>query len=197
MRAPLAEEAASWSSVLRREERAEAAVPGLEPVEARAREGSSFTGGTGAATSSDGSAPNGPSGPMESSRFSRVVDAASLPCRRGVRVFDGAGRMPLLDAAAGDEGSCADVEGVCSVRDYLNTTSTSTISSQCLPDGCVFSSVVAALGAEFEPVEGTSVVHQCSCIAFTSPLNVPSHGEPSSSIVCHGFVLVSDLCAIS
>ena len=86
---------------------------GLEVVVGcRVREASSFTGGAGADVSSAGASnPSGPRGPMESSRLSRVVDCARLPYRRGVRDFEGAGLMPLLDA--GDEGSKVDLEDVC------------------------------------------------------------------------------------
>lgn len=114
MRAPFRDEASSTSSLRVDARPVDVAVPGLEALliaDGRVREASSFTGGAGAAGSSGASMPNGPSGPMESSRLSRVVDCARLPCRRCGRVFESAGLAAVLDA--GEAGSCVGLD-VCS-----------------------------------------------------------------------------------
>lgn len=138
------------------EDRVEVAVAGRDDaVPCLVLVGSALTGGAGGGSSSTGaSTPSGPKGPIESSRLSRVVDCARLPCRRGARVFEGAGRGEVVDA--GEEGSWIGFEGVESTA-CLVRSSCSLLGRFIIPEALV-ASASAALGRLMldDDLEGTS-----------------------------------------
>ena len=177
---------------------------GLDAVPAgcRVRDASSFAGGAGAGTSSAAaSIPSGPRGPMESSRLSRVVDCARLPCRRIVRDFEGAGLAPVLEA--GEEGSCVGFE-----EDDCSALSLSNLlhALKLFQGYCTYRETVYllphllpwlsyGLNAIVKGHLQRSLISPYPSLAQTS-MDIPSHGDPPSSIALHGLVLVSILPVI-